>query len=93
MPRSPLSLWLLWMTLAVEAQTVIWLRLMRIAAGGAAAEAECARMVSEKSAAALAAGSDAMLAAMAGRTAEAIARTTLAGYRRQVRANRRRLTR
>jgi hypothetical protein len=39
--------------LAVESQQVMWLRYMRLAAGGATASAEAQRMVSEKLAIAL----------------------------------------
>lgn len=71
--------------LALEAQTVIGLRMMRLAGGGARAEAEARRMVTEKAAA----------------TAEAVATLALGGSpqtvikrtRSRVRANARRLGR
>ena len=70
--------------LAMEAQAVIGLRLAKLAAGGTAAQAEAQRMVGEKL---LAAGEAALLVASGGSTARVIA-----GYRRKVRANRRRLS-
>ncbi len=71
--------------LAMEAQTVIGLRLAKLAAGGTAAQAEAQRMVSEK---VMAAGEAAILVATGGSAANVIA-----GYRRKVRANQRRLSR
>lgn len=77
--------------LGLEASTVIGLRMMKLAAGGAAAQAEAQLMVSEKVAASL------VLPTMAasgklGATAPAIASGSLAHLRRKVRANRRRLS-
>lgn len=69
--------------LAMESQQVIGLRLAKLAAGGHAAEVEAHRMVSEKIAAASEA---ALLLATGGSTAKVVA-----GYRRKVRANARRL--
>jgi len=71
--------------LALESQAVIGLRLTRIAAGGAGAQVEMQRMVSEK---VLAAGEAAMLIASGGSSAAMVA-----GYRRKVRANHHRLSR
>jgi hypothetical protein len=71
--------------LAMESQQVIGLRMAKLAAGGRAAEAEAHRMVSEKIAAA---NEAALLMAMGGSTAKVVA-----GYRRKVRANARRLAR
>jgi hypothetical protein len=73
------------MLLAIEAQQVLILRLVHLAVGGAAAEAEAARMVSEKIAATNAAGH----AAMSGASTDKILRI----YRRRVRANIKRLSR
>lgn len=78
------------MQLGLEAQGVIALRMMKMAAGGAAAEAEVQRMVSEKTKAALDAQLQFGLSAMSGRLDLAPARA-IALYRRRVRANRRRL--
>jgi hypothetical protein len=71
--------------LAVEAQTVVGLRLMMLRAGGPAAQAEAHRMVAEKSRAFVEA---ATTLAMGG-----TAHTVVAGYRKHVRANARRLRR
>ena len=76
--------------LSAEAASVIALRSMKIAAGGPAAQAEAALMVSEKVKAAQALGEMAMTGAL-GFTAPGVASKTLAHYRRKVRANRRRL--
>ncbi len=78
-------------SLGVEASSVIALRTLKIAAGGAAAETESRRMVSEKIEAGLALQALALTGGL-GRTAHSAATKTLAHYRRKVRANRRRLT-
>ncbi len=70
--------------LTAEAQQVMWLRMMRLAAGGPGAKREAERMVSEKVTAAGAAAGR----LMTGATADSVVR----GYRRKVRANARRLT-
>ena len=70
--------------LAIESQQVIGLRLIALAAGGAAGQAEAQRMVTEKVAAA---GEAAMMMATGASTAKVVA-----GYRRKVRANARRLS-
>jgi hypothetical protein len=88
---SWLSLSMSAMQLGIEAQTVIALRMMKIAAGGAAAEAEVQRMISEKSQAALDTQLQIGKSAMSGRLDLAPARA-VALYRRRVRANRRRLS-
>jgi hypothetical protein len=76
--------------LAFEASSVIGLRAMRIAAGGASAEDETRRMVSEKIEAGMALQLKALSCAL-GPTAPVAAARTLQHYRRKVRANRRRL--
>jgi hypothetical protein len=95
MKRSQLNPWFgigwdAW-RLSVEASTVIGLRTLKIAQGGAAGRAEAERMVSEK----MQAGLDLQALALAGglgvTPASASART-LAHYRRKVNANRRRLS-
>ncbi|MCR5877733.1 hypothetical protein [Phenylobacterium sp. J367] len=80
-----------WM-LGFEASTVVALRSAKIAAGGAAGEAEARRMVSEKVEAAQAWQLLAATGAL-GFTAPLAADRTLKHYRRKVRANRRRLSR
>ena len=86
-----------WMTLAfdswslgLESSAVIGLRMMKLAAGGAAAQAETQLMVSEKMAAGLTLPMLAMTGQL-GASAPAIAAGSLAHLRRKVRANRRRL--
>ncbi|GEP04750.1 hypothetical protein [Methylobacterium oxalidis] len=71
--------------LAFESQQVIGMRLVKLSAGGAAAQVEAQRMVNEKI---MAAGEAALLVASGGSTARVVA-----GYRRKVRANARRLSR
>lgn len=71
--------------LAFESQQAIWLRGMKIAAGGAAAKREAELMVKEK----VSAAQTAVLKAATGTGPVGIAR----GYRRKVRANVRRLSR
>ena len=71
--------------LAFESQQVIGMRLVKLSAGGAAAQVEAQRMVSEKI---MAAGEAALLVASGGSTARVVA-----GYRRKVRANACRLSR
>jgi hypothetical protein len=78
-------------SLGLEASSVIALRMMKIAAGGAAAEAEAQRMVSEKIEAGLALQS-LFLTGGLGLTAPRVAHKTIAHYRRKVRANRYRLS-
>ena len=77
-------------SLGLEASSVIALRMFKIGAGGAAAEAEMRRMVSEKIDSGVAIQAMAMAGGL-GLTAHGAARKTLAHYRRKVRANRRRL--
>jgi hypothetical protein len=79
--------------LGLEAQGVIAMRLVKIAAGGPAADAECKRMVREKFDAIAAAQAAAFAALAGGQSMEAAARLALAPVCRRVRANRRRLSR
>jgi hypothetical protein len=80
-----LKFWLNMTMLAAESQRVIWLRMMKLSAGGPAAARETRKMVSEKVMAAAIAGGR----AMKGGTPTAIVK----GYRKKVRANKRRLSR
>jgi hypothetical protein len=77
-------------TLGLEAQTVVGLRMMKLAAGGAAAEAEARRMVAEKAETAVALQAMALTGAL-GFTAPAASAKAMRHVRRKVRANRRRL--
>jgi hypothetical protein len=67
-----------------EAQRVICLRLAKLARGGAAAETESRRMVTEK----LTAGTEAALALATGKSPDSVVRR----YRTIMRANKRRLS-
>jgi hypothetical protein len=79
--------------MGLDAQRVIAMRLTRIAAGGAKAELECRRMVSEKIAAGAAARAAAAKALASGKGVEVAAAKALAPVKRAVRANHRRLSR
>ena len=78
-------------SLSLEASSVIGLRTLKIAAGGAAGQAETRLMVAEKIDAGLDLHTKAMTGAL-GFDATTAASKTLSHYRRKVRANRRRLT-
>jgi hypothetical protein len=71
--------------LAMEAQQVVGLRLLRIAAGGAAAQTEATRMYTEKAFA----SAEAMATVATGGSARKVVRR----YRTRVKANARRLSR
>ena len=71
--------------LAAEAQQVIWLRSMKLAAGGTSARREARRMMTEK---AVAAGCESGRLIMG-----ASAHSVVKGYRKRVKANLRRLSR
>jgi hypothetical protein len=77
--------------LGVESQTVVALRLMKLAQGGYAAADEAQLMVAEKIGTAVSAPLH--LASDAFATGPDAARRTMAVLRRKVRANRRRLSR
>lgn len=77
--------------LGVEVSSVIGLRTLKMAAGGAAAQAEAELMVREKIESGLALQARAMTGGL-GLTAHGAAARTVAHYRRKVRANRRRLS-
>ena len=79
--------------LGAEAWMVVGLRLAKLAAGGPAAALEAQRMVAEKSAAAIEAQFAAGLALATGASHHVAGRKALVGYRRRVKANRRRLMR
>ena len=77
-------------TLGLEASSVIGLCTAKIAAGGAAADAESRRMVNEKIEAGLEFQRIALTGGL-GLTPHGAAARTLVHYRRKVRANQRRL--
>ena len=77
-------------SLGLEASSVIGLRLLKMAAGGAAAETETRLMFREKFEAGWAIQGKAMTGAL-GLTPQSATTRTLAHYRAKVRSNRRRL--
>ena len=79
--------------LGIEAQSVIALRMMRLAAGGARGRAEASRMVAEKVGALAEAQTAVAAAILTGRRQKVVAGKVLNTYKKRVRANRRRLTR
>ena len=91
--NSWFSLVLKTMWLGAEAQSVIALRMMRFAAGGAAASAEARRMVTDKVAAGIEAQAVAASAIASGYKNPVVAGKVLRVVKRRVRANKRRLSR
>ena len=96
---NPMQTWNAWARLAMqaavtgfEAQSVMTLRFMRLAAGGARAQSEARRMVTEKVVALGEAQSAATVAAIKGDEGPRVAKKVLRVYKRRVRKNRRRLT-
>lgn len=81
------------MMLGFEAQQVIALRVMRLAAGGASGQAEAQRMMTEKFDALGEAHAAAVSGALAGGSGHRIGKKVLGVYSKRVRANQRRLTR
>jgi hypothetical protein len=79
--------------MGMEAQSVIVLRMLRMATGGARAEAEASRMVTEKIAAAAEAQAVVSVAAIRGKPQHVVANKALKVLKRRVRANKRRLSR
>jgi hypothetical protein len=79
--------------LGVEAQSVIALRMMRLAAGGAPGAAEARRMVADKIAAGVEAGNVAASSVALGRKNTVVAGKVLRVFKKRVRANKRRLSR
>jgi hypothetical protein len=77
--------------IGMEAQSVVALRMLRFASGGARSEAN--RMVAEKVAAAAEAQAAAAVAAASGRQPHVVAGKALNVYKKRVRANKRRLSR
>ncbi len=72
---------------------LIFLRCLRIAQGGARAEAETTRMITEKAAALAEAQMSATAAAFNGGKSRAVTKKALGVYSKRVRRNRRRLMR
>ena len=95
-----MQMWRAWFALATEAavigfeaQRVIGLRMMRLAAGGAVGQREARRMVTEKAAALVEAQTAAAAALMTGGTGKRATKKALGVYGKRVRRNRRRLSR
>jgi hypothetical protein len=89
-----------WFTLSLKAiqlgfemQSVIALRMLRLAVGGARMEAETTRMITEKAATAAEAQAVAVVAAMKGHSQHVVAGKTLQVFKKRVPANKRRLSR
>jgi len=76
-----------------EAQSVIMLRMMKLALGGARGQKEARRMLQEKIAAAGEAAIAATSAAASAGSQSTATRKVLRVYKKRVRANKRRLTR
>jgi hypothetical protein len=79
--------------LCADAQSVIALRMLRLASGGAGASAEMGRMTIEKAAAVTEAQVAATAAAIAGQKDHVVAGKALKVFHKRVRANKRRLSR
>ena len=78
--------------MGVEAQSVIALRMLRLATGGARMEAE-ARMVTDRVAAAAEAQAVAAVSALSGRSPHVVVSKAPRVVKKRVRANKRRLSR
>jgi len=96
---NPLGPWNAWIALSVQAARICWdaqavmlLRSMRIAKGGAIAEAETQRMITEKVAALAEAQLAATTAVLKGNREQRVAKKALAVYVRRVHRNKRRLS-
>jgi hypothetical protein len=96
---NPIQAWNAWCALSLqtvrlgwEAQNVIALRLMRMAAQRPGSQAEARRMVTEKVAALTEAQVAAATAVIKGGKSQRIAKKVLGVYKNRVRANKRRLT-
>ena len=81
------------MQLGVDAQNVIALRMIRLAAGGARGQDEARRMTAEKIAASVEAQAMAGLAIITGHEDRVVAGKVLQTLHKRVRANKRRLSR
>jgi hypothetical protein len=79
--------------MGMEAQSVIALRMLRLATGGARMEAEASRMVTDKVAAAAEAQAVAAVSALSGRSPLVVASKAPRVVKKRVRANKRRLSR
>jgi hypothetical protein len=76
----------------LEVQSVVAMRLMKIAAGGGTGAAESTKMVEEKAAASVAALTAGALALAKGRSVKAATKAAMVPVKKRVRANRKRLS-
>jgi hypothetical protein len=97
---NPMQTWNAWCALSFqaarlgwEAQSVMALRMMRLASQGGHGQSEAHRMVTEKVAALAEAQGAASAAAISGGGSYRVAKKVLGVYKKRVRANKRRLTR
>jgi hypothetical protein len=97
---DPMKVWNDWFKLSVqatqlawEAQNVVALRLMRMAAGGQRGHSEAKRMVTEKIVAAVEAQAAGAAAAGAGGNGHRVTKKVMGVYKKRVRGNARRLKR
>jgi hypothetical protein len=81
------------MQLGFDAQNVIFLRMMRLSAGGARGQSEARRMISEKITASVEAQATTVSGIITGRDEAVVAGQVVRGLQKQVRANKRRLSR
>ena len=93
MPKSWIEFTFKFMRLGLAAQNVAAHRLMRLAAGGTAGQAEASRMISEKFASLAEAQIIGTMGAITGRSADVVAGWIFRTYHKRVHANRRRLSR
>ncbi len=77
----------------LEVQSVIAMRLMKIATGGAAGAAESTKMIHEKAEASVASLTAGALALAKGRNVKAATKAVMEPVKKRVRANRKRLSR
>jgi hypothetical protein len=92
MKPTPFSMFFDLSRLAFESNMVIGLRMMKLAAGGPKAISEANLMTSEKLQAASSVMIDGAFALASGKSMESIGKSTVAHYRKKVRANHRRLS-
>jgi hypothetical protein len=97
---NPIRAWNEWCALSLqtarlgwEAQGVIAIRLMRLAAQGSGSKTEARRMITEKAAALAEAQAATVAAIVTGGESRRVAKKVLGVYQKRVRANKRRLTR
>lgn len=93
MAQSPFGLLFDMSRLAWESNFVIALRMMKLATGGQAAANEAQLMVMEKLSTANALAVENAFALASGKSLHAVGKSSIARYRKEVKANHKRLTR